>query len=139
MMPDATRVAAGTAGSLAETWRRLNAEQRVAAVGALLLVISTFGPLSFVEGAIVLTALAVLGLLKQRADRRTFHLPFGDGTAILVAALWCGVLIFVRIFDRPLGQSALALLCAAILAGAGLRERSKRPKDDVAPPPEPRP
>ena len=30
-------------------WRRLNFEQRVAAVGAVLLIVSTFGPFSFVE------------------------------------------------------------------------------------------
>jgi len=39
----------------------------------------------------------------------------------------------VRMFDRPFGLSALALACAAILAAAGLRERTKRPADDVAP------
>ena len=42
------------------SWRRLNFEQRVAAVGAALLIVSTFGPFSFVELAIVLTGAAVL-------------------------------------------------------------------------------
>jgi hypothetical protein len=120
---------------IAETWRRLNAEQRVAAVASVLLVVSAFGPFSFVEAAIIATGVAVLALLKQRADRKQFHLPFGDGTVIMVAGLWAGFLIFVRLFDRPLGQSVLALACAAILAGAGLRERAKRPMDDVPPPP----
>jgi hypothetical protein len=138
-MADAGRAASDAAGSLAESWRRLNNEQRVAAAGALLLVVSTFGPFSFVEAAIVLTALGVLLLLKQRADRKRFHLPSGDGTVILVAALWSALLIVVRIFDRPLGQSILALGCAAILAAAGLRERAKRPPDDVPDPPSPRP
>ena len=36
-----------------ETWRRLNPEQRAAGVGSLLLIVSTFGPFSFVEGAII--------------------------------------------------------------------------------------
>ena len=117
-----------------EAWRRLNFEQRLAAVGALLLIVSTFGPFSFVELAILLTAAAVLALLKQRADRKQFHLPFGDGTVIFAAGIWAGLLIVVRLFDRPLGQSVLALGCAAIVALAGLRERSKRPPDDVAPP-----
>lgn len=123
---------------MAEAWRRLGFEQRVAAVGAVLLVISTFGSFSFVEAAMALTGLAVLGLLRQRARRRQFHLPFGDGTVILVAGLWAGLLIVIRLFDRPLGQSVLALACAAILAGAGARERAKRPPDDLPPPPPPR-
>jgi hypothetical protein len=125
--------AADAAGSLSETWRRLNFEQRVAAVAALLLIVSTFGPFSFVEAAIVLTSAGVLMLLKKRADHKEFHLPFGDGTVILAAGLWCGLLIVVRLFDRELGQSVLALVCAAILAGAGARERAKRPADDLPP------
>lgn len=137
-MPDAGRLAGDAAGSLVETWRRLNTEQRVAAVGAVLLIVSTFGPFSFVEAAIVLTGVSVLYLLKARADRREFHLPSGDGTVILAAGLWSAVLIVVRLFDRPFGLSALALACAAILAAAGLRERTKRPADDV-PPRRPRP
>jgi len=132
-MPDAGRLAGDAAGSLVETWRRLNTEQRVAAIAAVLLIVSTFGPFSFVEAAIVLTGVSVLYLLKARADRRQFHLPSGDGTVILAAGLWSVVLIVVRMFDRPFGLSALALACAAILAAAGLRERTKRPADDVAP------
>src|SRR5680860_732452 len=112
------------AGSPVETWRSLNTEQRVAAVGAVLLIVSTFGPFSFVEAAIVLTGLSVLYLLRARAHRREFHLPSGDGTVILAAGLWSALLIVVRLFDRPLGLSVLALACAAILAAAGLRERT---------------
>jgi hypothetical protein len=138
-MADAARAASDAAGSLVETWRRLNTEQRVAAVGAVLLVISTFGPFSFVEAAIALTAISVLVLLKKRADRRRFHLPFGDGTVILGAAVWAALLIVIRLFDRPLGQSILALGCAAIVAAAGLRERAKRPPDDVPEPHRPPP
>ena len=119
------------------SWRRLNFEQRVAAVGAALLIVSTFGPFSFVELAIVLTGAAVLALLKRRADGERFHLPFGDGTVIFAAGMWAGLLIVVRLFDRPLGQSVLALGCAAILAGAGARERAKRPPDDLPPPERP--
>jgi hypothetical protein len=136
-MADATRAASDAAGSLVETWRRLNTEQRVAAIGAMLLVISTFGPFSFVEAAIALTGISVLVLLRQRADRRRFHLPFGDGTVILAAGVWAALLIVIRLFDRPLGQSILALGCAAIVAAAGLRERAKRPPDDVPEAPRP--
>jgi hypothetical protein len=123
----------------AEVWRRLNFEQRVAAVGALLLIVSTFGPFSFVEAAIVLVALAVLLLLYRRAQGRDFHVPFGDGVTIAAAGTWAGVLIVVRLFDRPLGQNLLALVCAAILMLAGLRERAKHPADDLPPGHRPRP
>jgi hypothetical protein len=124
------------------TWRRLIFEQRVAAVGALLLIVSTLGPFSFVEAAEVLIAIAVLALLRARAEGGRFRLPVRDGTAILAAGAWAGLLIAVRLFDRPLGQNLLALACAAILALAGLLERGKdRPPDEPAeepPPPPPR-
>jgi hypothetical protein len=115
--------------------RALGPEQRVAAVGALLLLVSTFGPFSFVEAAEVLIALGVLALLRARALGKRFHLPFGDGTVIAAAGAWAALLIVARMFDRPLGQNLLALACAAILVFAGIRERAKRPADDL--PPEP--
>jgi hypothetical protein len=125
---------ARAATALAETWRRLHFEQRVAAVAATLVIVSTLGPFSFVEAAEVLAAGAVLVLLRMRAERREFHLPLGDGTAIAAAGLWCAVLIATRIFDRPPGQTVLALLCALLLAGAGVRERAKREADDLPDP-----
>ena len=116
---------------LPAAWRLLGPEQRAAAVGCILLIVSTFGPFTFVEVAEIATALGVLFLLKRRADGARFHLPFGDGTAIAAAGAWCGLLILVRLFDRPLGQNLLALACAALVMGAGLRERAKRPMDDL--------
>jgi hypothetical protein len=118
---------------LVRTFRLLGAEQKAAAVGAVLLAISTFGPFSFVEAAEILVALGVLALLRARALGKRFHLPFGDGTVIAAAGIWAGALILVRLFDRPLGQNLLALGCAAILVAAGLRERAKRPADDIPP------
>ena len=118
------------AAEMVATWRALNLEQRVAAVAATLVIVSTLGPFSFVEAAEVLAAGAVLVLLRMRAQRREFHLPLGDGTAIAAAGLWCAVLIATRMFDRPPGQTALALLCALLLAGAGIRERAKHAADD---------
>jgi hypothetical protein len=114
-------------------WRAWNAEQRVAAIGALLLIVSTFGPFSWVEVAIVFVGIAVLLLLRRRAQGRPFHLPFGDGLVIAAAGVWSGLLILVRLFDRPLGQGMLALACAALLLAAGLRERARRPMDDLPP------
>src|SRR2546421_1519569 len=117
--------------SLGETWHRLNVEQRVAAVGALLLIVSTLGPFSFVEAAIVLIGASVLLLLRRRSEGREFHIPFGDGAVIAAAGGWAAILILVRLFSRPLGQGLLALVCAATLILAGLRERSKHPPDDL--------
>jgi hypothetical protein len=111
----------------------LNAEQRVAAAAAILLIVSTFGPFSFVEAGELLLAGGVLALLFARAEGMRFHLPFGDGTAIAAAGLWAGALIVARLFDRPLGQNLLALGCAAMLFLAGARERAKRPADDLPP------
>jgi hypothetical protein len=120
-------------------FRLLNFEQRLAAVGALLLAVSTFGPFSFVEVAELTIAVAVLALLRARGLGKQFHLPFGDGTVIAAAGVWAGLLIVVRLFDRPLGQNLLALVCAALLFVAGVLERAKRPADDLPPKPEPRP
>jgi hypothetical protein len=114
-------------------FRALNAEQKAAVAGAILLAISTFGPFSFVEAAEILVALAVLALLRGRALGKRFHLPFGDGTIIAVAGIWAAALIVARLFDRSLGQNLLALGCAAILVAAGARERAKRPPDDIPP------
>jgi hypothetical protein len=128
---------------LVRTFRLLGFEQRMAAVGAVLLAISTFGPFSFVELAEIAVALGVLALLRARALGKQFHLPFGDGTVIAAAGIWAALLIVVRLFDRPLGQNLLALVCAAILVFAGALERATRPADDLppqaSPPPPPRP
>ena len=112
-------------------WRVWNAEQRVAAVAASLLIVSTLGPFSWVELAIVLVGVGVLLLLRRRAQGRPFHLPFGDGIVIAAAGAWSAFLILIRLFDRPLGQGMLALACAGLLFAAGIRERARRPMDDL--------
>ena len=113
--------------------RVLNTEQRVAGAAALLLVVSTFGPFSFVEAGQLLIGFGVLALLFARAEGMRFHLPFGDGTVIAAAGIWAGALIVARLLDRSLGQNLLALSCAALLFLAGARERAKHPMDDVPP------
>jgi hypothetical protein len=130
-MASAGSIAGRAVGEARAAWRVWNFEQKTAAVAATLLIVSTFGPFSFVELAVILVAGGVLWLLKSRADGKRFHLPFGDGTVILAAGIWSALLIVVRLFDRPLGQNLLALTCAGILALAGLLERAKRPADDL--------
>lgn len=120
-----------TPAATVRTWRLLGPEQKVAAAGAVLLAISTLGPYSWVEAAELTVAGAVLVLLKRRADRAAFHLPFGDGPVIAAAGAWAAILVLIRIPTRPLGQGLLALACAGLIAAAGLRERATRPADDV--------
>jgi hypothetical protein len=100
-------------------------------MGAVLLAVSTLGPFSWLEAATLLVAGGVLLLLKKRADRAQFHLPFGDGTTIAAAGAWAALLAALRFLDRSLGQGLLALACAGLLIAAGLRERAKRPADDL--------
>jgi hypothetical protein len=106
-------------------WRGIDRDQRFAgiAAGALLFTmflpwyeknafdseskrfvgdtVSAFGVVSFVEAAIFLVAAGVLVLVLARGERRSFHLPGGDGTIIFAAGLWAALLIFYRVFDRP--------------------------------------
>jgi hypothetical protein len=119
------------ARSALDLWRNLGGEQRVAGVGAVLLIVSTLGPFSFVEAAQIVVALAVLLLLVRRAQGKRFHLPFGDGTIIAIAGLWCALLVLVRLFERPFGLAVFALGCCALIAAAGVRERARRPADDL--------
>jgi len=96
--------------------------------------VSAFGVVSFVEAAIFLVAAGVLVLVLARGERRTFHLPGGDGTVIFAAGLWAATLIFYRVFDRPDVKGAAgtvgiqwgffaAFVAAGALAYAGQRIR----------------
>jgi hypothetical protein len=142
---------------LAHAWRTLGAEQRLAALAALALLvtmffpwyglqslnrktgaiyshsINAFGDVSFVEAAIFLVAAGVIGTLFARAEGRSFHLPGGDGTVVMVAGLWATLLIFFRVFSRPAGDGYpvgiewgffLAFVASGGLAYAGLRMRT---------------
>ena len=113
--------------------RRVNFEQRVAAVGALLLILGTLGDFSFVEAGFLLLAGGVLALLFARAEGMRFHLPFGDGTVIAGAGIWAGALVVAGLLDRSVGQNIFGAAGAALMFLAGARERAKRPPDDVPP------
>jgi hypothetical protein len=119
--------------------------------------LSAFGVFTFVEAAVLLVAAAVLFLVWARSEKKAFHLPGGDGTAIAAAGGWAILLLVWRLFDRPdvddpgatvgiqWGMFA-ALVAAAALLAAGLRVRAAhRPEppipaaEEAAPPPRPRP
>lgn len=115
----------GARQRLREAWSGIDGDQRLAAGGALALLltmvlpwyeknafdqasrrfasetVSAFGVISFVEAAIFLVAVGVLVLVLARGDGRVFRLPGGDGSVILAAGLWAATLIFYRVFDRP--------------------------------------
>jgi hypothetical protein len=117
----------GALTRIAQAWRAMAPEQRLAAVAALGLLITmffpwyglqsvdpktkaihshsinAFGDVSFVEAAVFLVAAGVLVMVFARAERRAFHLPGGDGTIVTVAGGWAALLIFYRVFDRPDG------------------------------------
>ena len=63
--------------------------------------VSAFGVFSFVEAAVLLVAAAVLFLVWARSEKKGFHLPGGDGTAIALAGGWAVLLLVWRLFDKP--------------------------------------
>ena len=162
--PRAARSKPGPLMRVFQAWRAIAPEQRVCALAALSLWLTMFlpwysetgvaknsavslsltawGAFSFVELAVLLVSVAVLALLFARGERRAFHLPGGDGTVILVAGAWVGLLIFYRILDKPSAPAVitgiqwgifLALFAAIWLAWTGLRiRRSHRAEPTLA-------
>ena len=112
-------------------FRALNPEQRIAAVGAVLLLVSTFGPFSFVEAAEVLTgsrragAAACAGARTEvppPARRRHGH----RGRGPLGRAADRGAPVRPPARPEPAGARL-----RRDPGCAGLRERAKRPPDDL--------
>jgi hypothetical protein len=117
--------------------------------------VSAFGVFSFVEAAVLLVAAAVLFLIWARSEGKAFHLPGGDGTAIVAAGGWATLLLVWRLFDKPDAPDpstdyglqwgiAAALAAAVALLTMGLRVRAvhrPEPPNPAAeePPPEPEP
>lgn len=159
----ATRATHGAA-RLGSSWRALSGEYRLAAVAAVGLFASMFLPwyeqtstgvakgkpvtasdtlsafqvFSWVEAAVLVVAIAVLVLCFTRGERKSFHLPGGDGTVVFAGGVWVCFLVFVRQLDKPEpnavpGLSAtmgvqwgifIAFLFGLLLAYAGLRLRA---------------
>jgi len=166
---------------LTRAWGALDREQRLAGGAALALFVTMFLPwyqqnavitgsrnaplvsqnlsafavFSFIEAAVLLVAAATLVLLFLRAERRSFHLPGGDGTIVLLAGAWAAFLLILRLFDKPgitsHGIAAnvgiqwgifFALGAAGLMIYAGSRMRAaQRPEAPVLrePPREPPP
>ncbi|MDA0182584.1 hypothetical protein OJ997_19900 [Solirubrobacter phytolaccae] len=99
--------------------------------------VSALGAFSFVEAGILLVAIAVVFLVWTRRQNKAFHLPGGDGTAIVIAGGWAMLLLVYRLFDKPgiqgEGVGATigiqwgifgAMLAAGLLIAAGLRVKA---------------
>jgi hypothetical protein len=125
--PGAPRAAARGIGS---SWRALTADQKLAAIAAIALLVSMLLPwyqetgnaivngkltpiddsknafqvYSFVEAAVFVVSAGVLVLLYARGQHRAFHLPGGDGAVIMAAGLWVMFLVFYRQLDKPNGR-----------------------------------
>jgi hypothetical protein len=111
--------------SLQKRVREVPPEQRMAAIAAIVLILSmalpwyqrtvdpgsrtglvskslsAFGVFTFVEAAVLLVAGGVLFLIWARTEGKGFHLPGGDGLVISLAGGWAVVLLIWRVFDRP--------------------------------------
>ena len=136
---------------IAHAVRVLHPDQRLAALGAVGLLVSMFLPwwrdpfppelsywavnrFTFIELAIVLLAGSVLAGLWGRANGHGFHLPLSDGTLAAGAGLWSCVLVVARIVDPPSRGGVdyglrwgflVTLLSGLLLAYAGVRGRRR--------------
>ena len=134
--------------------RVLDAEQRLAGLAALGILLSLFTPwwrdtafdisywgvrrFTWIELSLLIVSGSALLLLFRRAQGRVFHLPLSDGTLAMGAGLWCCVLVIARLLDPPTRSVRGhvfdydmrwgALLCLGsglLLALAGLRGRRR--------------
>ena len=120
----------GTGRGVGSAWRALTADQKLAAIAAVALLLSMLLPwyqetgnaivnnkltsidnsknafqvYSFVEAAVFVVSIGVMVLLYARGRRRAFHLPGGDGAVIIAAGLWVMFLVFYRQLDKPDGR-----------------------------------
>ena len=119
-----------TARGVGSAWRALTADQKLAAIAAVALLLSMLLPwyqetgnalvnnrlapidnsknafqvYSFVEAAVFVVSAGVLALLYARGHQRAFHLPGGDGAVIMAAGFWVMFLVFYRQLDKPEGR-----------------------------------
>jgi hypothetical protein len=141
------RLAGGAAAALFVTmllpWYQQNAVVNVPRAAPLQSRnLNAFQVFSFIEAAVLLVAVAMIFLLYARAEGRDFHLPGSDGAVVFAAGIWAGLLLILRLFDKPginsHGVAAnvgvqwgifFALAAAWLLAYAGSRMRAARPPE----------
>jgi hypothetical protein len=148
---------------LVVSWRALSGEYRLAALASVGLFLSMFLPwyeqtatgvaqgkpvtasetlsafqaFSWVEAAVLVVAFAILVLCFTRGERRSYHLPGGDGAVVMAGGIWVCLLVFLRQLDKPEPDAVAGLsttmgvqwgifvtfLFALLLVYAGLRLR----------------
>jgi hypothetical protein len=137
---------------LTDPIRSLSPHERLAALGAVIVVASLFLPWYGVTlaGGLVKTAVGTFGLTEAAllltvgsavllivACSRGYSLPrpLNEGALLVAAGVWAAVLIAYRMLDRPDFELAgagrvglrygifIALIGASLLAAGGLRER----------------
>jgi hypothetical protein len=137
---------------LTDPIRSLSAHERLAALGAVIVVASLFLPWYGVTlaGGLVKTAVGTFGLIEAAllltvgsavllivACSRGYSLPrpLNEGALLVAAGAWSALLIAYRMLDRPDFELAgagrvglrygifIALIGAGLLAAGGLRER----------------
>ena len=91
--------------------------------------VSALGGFTFVEAAVLLDCVAVGFLVWARSRGKGFHLPGGDGVAIMIAGGWAILLILYRALDQPDDMGIqwgmfVAFAAAGALVAAGLRLRA---------------
>lgn len=108
---------------LGRAWRALDYEHRLAAIAAVLLVLTmllpwyqqngvvhgivvsrdlnAFAVFSLIEGLVLLIALGVLAMLFVVAERQELPLRGIDGTLVLGGGSFAALLLVIRLFDKP--------------------------------------
>lgn len=97
--------------------------------------VSALGAFTFVEGAILLVCVAIGFLVWTRSKRRAYHLPGGDGVAIVIAGCWAILLLVFRMFDQPDDMGIQWGLFGAFVAAGAIVASGLRVKQIDAPEP----
>jgi hypothetical protein len=137
---------------LTDPIRSLSAHERLAALGAVIVVASLFlpwygvtlagglvktavGTFGLIEGALLLTVGSAVLLIVACSRGYSLPRPLNEGALLVASGGWSAILIAYRILDRPDFELAgagrvglrygifIALIGAGLLAAGGLRER----------------
>jgi hypothetical protein len=145
-------------GILAETLQALTMAERVAAIGAVVVLGSTLLPwyglrflsslsqtgldaFGLAQAALALTALAALVLIVRCARGYRLPRPLSEGALLIAAGAWAALLVVYAMIDRPddFGLVTIslrygifvALAGAVAIAVGGVRLRRERDRDET--------